>query len=116
MFGNLITDYQKAILLTPLKLTNPVNPYTAAYIGTKIGGAAVGMVAAQDAIEKERAYQQNAIDVITAELKTGNAYDKVECCYQSIVNILSKNEYANSDWNKEKQLIKDKTRKECGIK
>lgn len=116
LFGNLINDYKREILHTPLKLTKPVNSYTAAYIGTKIGGAAVGMIAAQNAIEKEKAYQKNAIDVIVAELKTGNAYDKVEYCYQSIVNILSENEYANSDWNKEKQLIKDEMMKKYNMK
>lgn len=109
--GNLINDYKREILNTPLRLTKPVNPYTAAYFGTQIGGIAVGMVAAQNAIEKEKAYQKNVTDVIVAELKTGNAYDKVEYCYQSIETILSQNEYTNNDWNEEKQLIKDEMNK-----
>ncbi len=105
-FAPLYRDYVTQTLCAPLRLTKPVSPYTAAYFGTRIGGMAVGMVAAQNAIEKEKAYQKNVDDVIEAEINRGNAYDKVEYCYQSIVAILSQDKYTYNNWYNEKQLIK----------
>lgn len=113
--NDLISNYKREILHAPLKLTKPVSPYTAAYFGTMIGGAAVGVVAAQNAVEREKAYQKNVIDVVNAELKKGNAHDKVEYCYQSIEAILSKNEYTYNNWNKEKQLVEDEMDKKYKI-
>ena len=103
----LYNQYAIEVLHTPLQLTQPVSPYTAAFLGTKIGGAAVGVVAAQNAIEKQRAYEKNVIDVIESSIRKGNALDKVTYCYESIESIIERKPELRDDWFYEKQK-KDK--------
>lgn len=114
-FSTLISNYERAILHAPLQLTQPINPYTAATLGTLIGGSAVGMVVAQNTIEKEQAYQKSTINVIDSDLEIHNAHNEVQDCYLSIEAILEKNEYTKNDWNKEKQLILNKLNSEYKI-
>lgn len=94
----LYNEYAQAVLHTPLAMTKSPNPYTAAYLGTMIGGVAVGMVAAHNAIEKQKAYEQNVKDVFLSKFETGNAYDKLNDCYWSIISILEQKESTKSDW------------------
>ena len=96
----LYNDYAIEVLRTPLQLTRPVSPYTAAAIGTQIGGVAVGVAAAQNALKKQEAYEKNVKDVIMASIKTGNALDKVTYCYESIISIILKKPISADDWRK----------------
>ena len=103
---SLYNAYGSAVINAPLQLTKPVSPYSAAQLGTMMGGVAVGLVAAQTAYEKEIAYEKNVKDVIASNLKIGNARDKVTYCYSSIEAILEKNEVARNDWKSKKADIK----------
>ena len=80
-------------------MTKPESPYSAAYKGTMLGGAAVGMVAAQRAIEKEKAYNQNRMDVILSDIKTGDAFENLKNCYWGIFRIIQQTEYSRRDWD-----------------
>lgn len=114
-YEELIINYGRETALAPLKLTKPISPYSAAYFGTRIGGLAVGMVAAQDAIEKEKAYQRNIAEVIESDLKIGNILDKIQYCYRSIENILDNNTYTKESWTKAKQQVYREMEKEYKI-
>lgn len=102
----LYNEYAMAILDTPLQLSRPVSAYTAAFWGTKIGGVAVGMVAAQDAIEQQKAYEENVKNVLASNLSKGNAYDKVNYCYVTIESIIEKRECTRVDWECQKSAVK----------
>lgn len=102
----LYNEYGSSVINAPLQLTKPVSPYSAAQLGTMMGGVAVGLVAAHNAIEKQKAYEQNVKDVISSNLRIGNARDKVAYCYSSIEAILKKNEFAKNDWESKKTTIK----------
>lgn len=97
---DLYQKYATEILRAPLSLSKPPNPYTAAYIGEMVGGTAVGMVAAQNAIEKEKAYKENRNAVFLSQINVGNAYDKLNNCYWSIVSIIEMIERNKEDWDK----------------
>lgn len=101
----LYNKYASEVINAPIHLTKPISPYTAGMLGTKIGGLAVGLVATQSAIEKQKAYEQNVRDVIISELNRGNAYDKAKYCVSSIEAIIAKNESARKDWEIEKYSI-----------
>lgn len=114
-FPGLFNNYASQVLNTPLQLTKPVNPYTAAFIGTQIGGAAVGVVAAQNAIEKQMAYEKNVRDVIESSIRTGNALDKVKYCYESIESIIRKNPDVRDNWANEKEKIDNEIKKQYRV-
>lgn len=98
-------EYASSILNTPLALSKPVSPDTAAIIGTAIGGTAVGIVAAMNAREREVAYRQNALDVIQSQVETGSAYERLNKCYSTIVAIINTKESTKNDWDNTKLLI-----------
>lgn len=102
----LYNEYGSAVINAPLQLTKPVSPYSAAQLGTMMGGVAVGLVAAQNAIEKQKAYEQNVKDVIASNLRIGNARDKVTYCYLSIEAIIERKESIKADWQSKKDSIK----------
>ena len=112
---SLYNQYGIEVLNTPLQLTKPVTPYTAAFLGTQIGGVAVGIVAAQSAIEKQKAYEKNVIDVIESSLRTGNALDKVTYCYDSIESIIGKKDDTRHNWENEKRDIDLEFRKKYKV-
>ncbi len=109
-------EFLRSILEQPLRLTKPVSPYTAAYAGTMVGGVAVGMVAANDAVKKEMAYEKNVKDVIASNLRVGNAYDKAEYCLASIESIISTNVETKNDWDRKKDDLLDEMRTELSKK
>jgi len=111
----LYSNYGSAVLTTPLRLTKPTSPYTAAIVGTQIGGVAVGMVAAQNAIEKQKAYEKNVLNVIEASLKQGNAFDKAMYCFESIENIIRKDFDTKNDWYNEKEKIEIELKKKYRV-
>ena len=103
---SLYNAYGSAVISAPLQLTKPVSPYSAAQLGTMMGGVAVGLVAAQTAYEKQIAYEQNVKEVIDSNLKIGNARDKVTYCYLSIEAIIEQKESIKADWQSKKEAIK----------
>lgn len=102
----LYDEYALAVLRAPLALSKPPSPYSAAQLGTMIGGAAVGMVAAYNAIEKQKIYEQNVKEVFLSKFETGNAYDKLNECYWSMISIIEQVENTKIDWdNTIKEII-----------
>lgn len=106
-FPGLFAEYTSNILHAPLEMYKPVSSTTAAYVGTKIGGLAVGLAAAQEAERKKLVYEQNVRDVIRSKLSVGNAHDKVEYCFNEMVRIIKKNEKARNDWETIEKAIDD---------
>lgn len=105
--------YAISILRAPLQMKQPESPYSAAYRGTMLGGAAVGMVAAQRAIEKEKVYNQNRRDVILSDIQKEKAFENLKNCYWRIFNIIQKYEYSRKDWESTvEEIVDDFIRKE----
>lgn len=102
IFPKIYQEYSREVLNQPLELSRPISPYTAAMLGTQIGGVAVGVVAAQNAIEKQKTYEKNKVDVIRSQIKVGNALDKLTYCHASVIEILKTSEETKSDWENRK--------------
>lgn len=100
-FPQLFNDYSRTVLGTPMALSKPASPYTVGLIGTMVGGGVVGALAAMDAMEKERKYKENVVQVIKSQIETGNARDKVNNCFLSIVAIIDSKETTQEDWSNE---------------
>ena len=115
-FENLPEFYEKyaiCILRSPLQMKQPESPYSAAYRGTMLGGAAVGMVAAQRAIEKEKLYNQNRMEVISSDIQKEKAFENLKNCYWRIFNIIQNYEYPRRDWDSTvEEIVDDFIRKE----
>lgn len=111
LFDNLSTfqkEYAKAALNTPLILKKPHSPYSAAYLGTKIGGTAVGVVAAQQTKEKQEAYEKSLKAAYTSDSNKKHSINRIENCSGTILKIVKRKEHLKNDWNKEKAAIKAK--------
>ena len=98
-------QYFTEILTAPLTPSRPIDPYTAGFIGSQIGGVVVGVVAAENAIIKEQQYQEQVQKVIESKINVGNALDKVQSCYLSIEAILNSKESTKKVWETEKNSI-----------
>lgn len=111
LFDDLATfqkDYAKAALNTPLILKKSHSPYTAAYLGTKVGGTAVGVVAAQQAKEKQKAYEQSLYAAHSADSEKKHSINRIENCCGTILKIVKKKEELKNDWDKEKAAVRTK--------
>ena len=115
-YPGLYNNYAHTVLNQPLQLYTPVSSTTAAFIGTQIGGVAVGLAAAAEAERKMAAFKQNEKDVIEAKIAMGSAYDKVKYCYDEMIKIIMTNENTKSDWIKREKKIDDKLHEEYKIK
>lgn len=96
---SIFSNYAREVLNSPIKYTKPVSPTTAAYVGTQIGGLAVGLVAAQEAQRKQLEYIKNAQRVILSEIAIGDAKAQAEKCIQRMVSILNTNDKLRDHWN-----------------
>ena len=82
----------------PLQLYKPVSSTTAAYIGTRIGGLAVGIAAASEAERKREDYEKNVIDVINSQMARKSTHDRLKYCFDEIIKIIMTNEKTKKDW------------------
>ena len=104
-FPSLYYGYATSVLEMPMQYTKPVSATTAAYVGTAIGGAAVGMVAANQAEKDRIAYEKNVRDVIESKLAVGSARDKVRYCYDEMIKIIKTNDKTKKDWEYTESII-----------
>lgn len=113
--SNFQKGYAKAAMNTPIILKKPHSPYSAAYVGTKVGGTAVGIVAAEQAKEKQIAYEQSLKAVCSADSEKRHSINRIENCCGTILKIIRKKEHLKNDWNKEKNTIKSNLEEEYKI-
>ena len=97
---------------TPVQLYKPVSTKTAAFVGTQVGGLAVGLAAAEEAERKRLAYEQNVKDVIASKLEVGSAHDKLKYCYDEMIKIIMTNETTRRDWEETIAEVQAKLKKE----
>lgn len=103
LLPELCNKYISAVLNAPLQSVVPRSPQSAAFLGTIIGGAAVGIAAGLEAVEKQKAYEQNRIDVIIAQTKKLSASDALISCIKQIESILMENSKTKEAWEKKKR-------------
>jgi len=115
-YPGLYNNYAHTVLNQPLQLYTPVSSTTAAFIGTQIGGVAVGLAAAAEAERKMAAFKQNEKDVIEAKIAMGSAYDKVKYCYEEMIKIIMTNENTKNDWMQREKKIDDELNEKYKIK
>lgn len=101
-------EYAKASLNTKLIHKKPLDSYSAAYIGTLVGGVAVGMVAAHEAEGKQESYKQSVKDAYSSDREKKHLINRIDNCCGNILKIIRKKENLKNDWNKEKATIKAK--------
>lgn len=107
--------YASEIMAMPMIMTRPVSPYTAGMLVSQVGGVVAGAIAAQNAMERQRAYEENVKSVIENELKTKDALEKLTYCYQSIENILKKNTSVSNDWENTKIRVDEEIKEKYKI-
>ena len=104
-YPSLYYNYASSVLNMPMQYSKPVSATTAAFVGTRIGGVAVGIAAANEAEKKRAAYEQNVKDVIASKLAVGSAHDKLLYCYDEMIKIIKTNDKTRKDWEYRESMI-----------
>ncbi|MCD8328237.1 MAG: hypothetical protein LUC25_03975 [Ruminococcus sp.] len=95
---SLYNRYISSVLSTNLHLTPGVSDYTAAAVGTFIGGTAVGMVAAEKAREYRKEVAENERQIRAHEIKKGGLWGELENCFEQVSAMIRQNEFTAKDW------------------
>lgn len=122
-FKSLIKDFEKQYndftvnsLSINLKPYIPMSTEKAAFIGTKVGGTAVGVAAALNAEKKQEQYKKDMQRYNETEAKKGSSIKETEEIFNRIESIICNNNTANEEWNTIKNNISKQLLQEYRIK
>ena len=97
--------------------SKPISATTAAAIGTSLGGTAVGVAAAMDAMNKEEKYKRDKADYYQRLENRGRATNNVRELYGKMMYKIRRNPKAYEAYKeREKKYIEEKEMKQLNVK
>ena len=114
-WSKIYKEWSKDFLTANLRPLQPISPTTSAFIGSKIGGTAVGVAAAMDAQKKKENYEQAYSKYISEESNRMQHRIDIKIKYGEIVYEIESNESAKKLWGKIKEEVETKHKQEYTI-
>jgi hypothetical protein len=102
-YSKAYSNFVSSALATPFKYKKPIIAKSAAVLGTVVGGATVGALAAIGAAKKMEQYVENERNCISSNIATASAQDKAEYYFYKVQSVLYEYDDVYTDWLKSKK-------------
>lgn len=102
-YSKAYSNFVSSALATPLHYKKPMSATSAAVLGTVVGGATVGALAAIGAAKKMEQYVENERNCISSNIATASAQDKAEYYFYKVQSVLYEYDDVYTDWLKSKK-------------
>ena len=104
-FLSLWNKYSSSVLNTQLHIKKTMNPNSSAIVGTALGGASIGVLAALNSQQKLKKYNDNERECISSQVESDSLFAQLEFYFYKVQSNLYLYDRVYEDWINTKDKI-----------